>query len=54
LGRSFLRGCRAEVEAGIKFGNGGRSLGLPKVKEEAVRRCANFYLKVRVQSLIDY
>jgi len=48
LARSLIRGCRAEVEAGIRFGNGGRSLGLPKTREEAVRRCANYNLKVRM------
>jgi hypothetical protein len=41
LTRSLIRACRAELEAGMYFSNGARSRGLPKVKEEAVKRCAN-------------
>ena len=48
LAEALIRGCHAEMDMGLEYSTGGKKrLRQPKVKENAITRCANVHLKVK-------
>jgi hypothetical protein len=54
LAVSIIRGCRAEMEAGLDYSTGGRKThSVPKVKHAAIQKYANIHLKVGKNHILN-